>query len=686
MIHRMRVLALAAIVVVLFASAAFAEDFTFVHITDTHLTGAGSNAATLASIAKEVNAISPKPAFAIVSGDLTETGLARDWEQFAETVKLFDIPVYKGLGNHEVKWSHHGKSALQTYVNQKPHYSFDCEGLHFVGLDSTVWLQHHGQIDKHSIEWLTRDLAKAGSRTPSVLFYHHCPGYQPSESELLRAIRPYNVRLILVGHGHKYKVWKRNGLEFQECQAAMMSGAYRIFEVSDTHINGFRKLVGQPATPEGAIALARPRNPVNLIEPRFSDEIEGVVQIRATIAGPTAGRKVEYVIGGKTESMEVGEGGVCEADVEFDGDPGWHTLSVKVTDPDGTEWTDSAPVRINGGAREAWRVEVSGGVQRGVATAGDKLYFGDLSGDVYCLNARTGSQIWHKSLGSEILSEVAVAGNLACFGTADGRVFGVDASTGNTRWQFDSGGAVVGSAAIHKGKVLIGAGGPAFYALDADSGKMIWKLDMNRYTQVVPILLNNTVFFGAWDTNFYALDVETGKIKWKTSIGPSFYFSTANSDPVTDGRHIGVNVTPHEANDADIYCLDVQSGKIVWSKRNPGRSDCGFNSPGSEGNRFYNVSGNGQIFCMSFEDGSLLWESNIGGGATSGKPVAADGKVYVAGLKGTMVCLNGTDGNVQWRYSVGDGYLFGGSAVWQDLVIVPSMDGTVTAIRRQPDK
>ncbi|MGI6294767.1 MAG: PQQ-binding-like beta-propeller repeat protein [Armatimonadota bacterium] len=680
--YRVRILALAAVVVVLLASAAFAENFTFVHISDTHLTGAGSNVATLTSIAKEINAMKPKPAFAVISGDLTETGLARDWEKFAETAKAFEIPVYKALGNHEVKWSHLGKNALEQYVDQQTQYSFDCGGLHFVALDSTVWLQHHGQIDKHSIEWLTRDLAKAGNQTPSVLFYHHCPGYQPNESELLRAIRPYNVRLILVGHGHVYKVWKRNGLEFQECQAAKNNGAYRILEVTDTHINSSRKLVGQEATPEGTVALARPRNPINLIEPRFNDKIEGSIHIRAAISGPTADRKIEYSIGGQTGSLEAGAGGVYETDVDFDGACGWYTLYVKMTDPDGMEWSDSVPVQINGDAREAWQVAVSGGVQRGVAAANGELYFGTLSGDVYCLDARTGSQIWRDNFGSEILSEVAVAGDLACFGTTAGRVFGVDAATGKARWQFDSGGAVVGSAAIHDGKVLIGAGGPAFYALDAKSGKMIWKLDMNRYTQVVPVVLNGSVMYGAWDTNFYALDVNTGQIKWKTSIGPSFYFSTANSDPVTDGKHIGVNVTPHQSGDADIYCLDAESGKIVWSKRNPGRSDCGFNSPGSEGNLFYNVSGNGQIYCMSFEDGKQLWESNIGSGTTSGKPVAADGKVYVAGRNGMLVCLDGVDGKVQWKYSVGDGFLFGGSTVWEDLVIVPSMEGTVTAVRR----
>lgn len=683
MIRRLRTLAFALAVAALVATGALAQSFTFIHISDTHITGSGNNVKNLTAIAAEVNAMQPQPAFALVTGDQTETGLTRDWERYAEVIKAFRMPIYNVAGNHETKWSHWGEFGLHKFLNQEPRYSFTQGGVHFVAMDSTVWLQHHGLIDKSELTWLAGDLAKAGLNTPSVLFYHHCPGFIRNEPELLRAIRPYNVRLILVGHGHNFKTWKRNGLLFQECKGAMNNeGGYRILEVSDTQIRSLTKLVGKSATIDATIPLAKSLNPVNLTWPRFDEKVEGSLHISARVSGGVPGRTVEYAIDDKASPMTTKANGVYDADAKVDGTPGWHTISVKATDPDGTEWSDSVPVRVDGASREAWRVRVSGGVQRGIRAVGDRLYFGTLGGDAYCLDARTGGQIWRLSVGSDVISEVAVQGSLACFGTTDGRVFGVDSATGKRKWEFPTGGPILGSPAIGDGQVLIGSGEPAYYAIDAVSGKRRWRFAMDRATQVVPIQLNDAVLFGAWDKNFYALDSKTGNERWKTPIGVSFYYSTANSDPATNGERIVVNVTPYKPQDHDIYCLDAKTGQILWSRRNPGKSDCGFNSPCANGDRFYTLSGNGEVFCMSFADGKEIWRGNAGISIVSGKPAFADGKLYVTGLRGNIACLDAANGKALWSYSTGEGYLFGGETVWRDLVIVPSTGGTVTAIRR----
>lgn len=680
MIQRFRALAIGLAILCLLATGALAENFTFVHMSDTHITGGGSHVQLVTEMAEEINALQPD--FVLISGDLTETGFVGDWERYVETVKAFKVPIYNVLGNHEVKWSHIGKTGLEKYTGFHTRYSFDHGGVHFVGMNSTVWLQHHGQIDSEELIWLKNDLAKAGMRTPSVLFYHHCPGYIPNEAELLRAIRPYNVRLILVGHGHEYKVWQRNGLVFQECENAYRNRGYRIVEVSDSEMRTSTKLVGQPATPENVVSLTRPRNPIRIIEPRYNDKIEGTIHIRAAVTGLADDSTIEYVIDGEASPMTATENGIYEADTTFDGVPGWYTLRVRTTDADGMQWSDSVPVRIDGSAREVWQVSVSGGVQRGIKAAADRIYFGTLAGDLYCLDARSGAVVWREHLGSEIISEVALHNNLAYLGTTDGKVHGINAATGKRIWEFAAQGPVTASPVIYNGKVLIGAGDPAFYALDAKTGKQIWKYEMKRSTQAIPLVVNDTVLFGAWDANFHGLDVNTGQPKWKTPIGTSFYFSAANADPVTDGKRIGVKAVAHNAEAPDIFCLDPGSGEILWSKHNSGKSDCGFNSPGTDGKRLYCLSGNGEVFCMSFADGSEIWKSSIRAGITSGKPAFADGKLYVAGLHGKIACMDASNGKVLWNYSAGSGYMFGGSTVWRDLLIIPSMNGTVTAIRR----
>jgi len=682
MIQRLRTLAVA-LTLALLGIGACASGFTFVHLTDTHITGSTNPVRNLKAIAAELNAMSPKPEFVVVTGDLTEAGLPYQWERYAEVIKDFSMPVYNVAGNHEMKWSHLGTFGLQKHLDQDKHYSFDRGGVHFVAMNSGVWLQHHGLIDRSELTWLRSDLEKAGRNTPSVLFYHHCPGFIPNESELLRTIRPYNVRLILVGHGHSFHTWTRNGLEFLEGVGSMNGeGGYRICEVTDTRIRTFTKLVGNVRKADEAVPLAKTLNPVNLTRPLFAQSLEGPFEVRATVGGTVAGRTYEYAIDGDAKPLTPDANGTCAATASFSGTPGWHTVSVTAKDADGMEWTDSVPVRIDGAAREAWRVQASGAVERGVRVAGDRLYFGAIGGDVYCLDAATGREMWRYSAGSDVISEVAVDSGLACFGTIDGRVIGLDSQKGTRRWEFPVGGPVIGSPVISDGKVLVGSGEPAFFAIDAATGRQAWKYPMERATQVVPVVAGGLVEFGAWDKDFYALDVKTGDVKWRTPIGTSWYFSTASSDPATDGNRVVANATPYKPTDSDIYCLDAKKGDIAWNRHNPGKSDCGFNSPCVVGDKCYSVDGGGVVYCMSMVDGKDLWHASANMTTVSGRPAVAGDRLYVNGLHGNLACIDTTSQKLLWSYSTGDGYLFGGEAVWNNLVIVPSCDGTVTALRR----
>ena len=682
MFLKLRHLAIALALALICTAAVAAENFTFVHVSDTHITGTERPVRNLTAAAEEINAMNPKPAFVIISGDQTEAGLPSQWKRYKEVISHFTVPIYGVAGNHETKWSEWGKLGQHKFLDQEPYYSFTHGGIHFVAMDSTIWLQHHGQIDKAELAWLKKDLDKAGRDTPSVLFYHHCPGFIPNQGELLRTIRPYNVRLILVGHGHTFHTWKRNGLLFQEVKGSMNdNGGYRILEVSNNEIRSFTKLVGEAPVLDATISLVRTVNPITITQPQFDQLVEGKLSIKASVKD-AVGRSVEYSVDDATGSMTSDGHGIYTATIDFSGDPGRHTVSVTAKDTDGMEWSDSVPVRINGASREVWRAQVSGGVERGVHISGNKVYFGTLGGDVYCLDARTGRQIWRHSSGSDVICEVAVDGNLACFGTTDGRVIGLNAKTGKIKWQYKTGGPISASPIIADGKVLIGSGECAFYALDAASGAFSWKFPMSRHVQVLPVQLDGAVMFGAWDKNFYSLDIKTGKPRWTTPIGISWYFSASNSDPVTDGKHIVVNVTPYKAVDPDIYCLDSRTGQVVWNIRHP-KSDCGFNSPCLVGDRCYSVSMNGNVYCNRVADGTDIWQAKTGVSVMSAKPAFADGKLYLTGLHGKVVCLNTATSNIDWTYSTGDeGYLFGGEAIWKDLVIVPSTDGTVTAIKR----
>lgn len=693
---KLKLFLIALILLALPSLAAPADSFSFAVISDTHIKGDGAFAKNLTAIIGEINALNP--AFVLHTGDETELGYTADYELYRKLTEPLKMPLYNVAGNHETKWSNWGKAGIRKFFGQAPYYSFDHSGVHFVGLDSTMWLEHNGFMDRSELEWLKSDLKKVGRRMPVVLFYHHCPGFLRNEPELLKTIRPYNVPLILVGHAHTFKTWKKNGTIFQMTKGGMNDeGGFRLYQVSGSEIRGSTKLTGQDPEPDLVIPLKTIPNPVRLIRPMPFAHIDGPICVRASV-GSLSG-KVEYGVGDVYQPAARNDYGIYEATHYGEVVTGWHTITIRVTDADGGEWTDSVQALINPSSPlspidhqpstishspyEVWRAKVSGAVQRPVRVAGDRLYFGAWGGDVYCLDAATGKMVWRRNVGADVISEVAVGNGNAYLGTADGDIVALNSKTGKPVWEYKTNGPIQASPVIGDGKVFVGSGDQAFYALDAKTGKLQWKFQMTKMTQELPIFMDGAVFFGAWDNTFYALNAKDGSVRWKTKIGEIIYASPSNSNPASDGKHILIGGWPWHKEDPDLFCLDAKTGDITWKCRNPSeKSICGFNSPFIMSDRFYIAALNGELFCLAMADGSEIWHASTGQETYENSPVTANGKVYIGGITGRVFCLDAATGHKVWDYSTGNGYLFASPTVWHDLVIAPSTDGFVTAISR----
>jgi len=655
--------------------------FTFVHIADTHIKPDGAYSANLSAIIDEINKLSP--AFVLHGGDQTEMGFTEHFSAYRKSIAPLRAPIYNISGNHEAKWSNWGRSGVSQFLDQQPYYSFDYNGIHFIGLDTSIWLAHHGTLDRSQLEWLKCDLDSTGHNRPIVLFYHHCPGYMANELGLLRLLRAYNVRLALVAHGHGYRTWKMNGIVFQMTEAGMADHpGYRILEVTPIEIRSYRKDIGSDRILDEIIPLRRVENPVMLSQPMQREHIEGPLRITAKLIGRSSFANVEYGVGENYQPITPGLEGTCDTTVDWTGTPGWHTICVRAVDEDGMQWIDSAQVRIGGNHREAWRVQVSGAVQRPITVADDRLYFGTWGGDVYCLDARMGDEVWRVNAGSDVISRIAVEGGRAYLGTAGGEVIALDAQTGAQVWSFKTGGPVQGSALVAEGMVFIGSGDHYFYALDICSGELKWKYKLNRMAQVTPVYLNGVIYFGAWDQYFHALRAGDGSELWRTQIGNSIYYAPANSNPATDGKRIFFAATFEHEGEPDILCLNSNTGNIIWSRRNPiGKFHCSFNSPCVAGDRLYIASLSGDLFCLSTIDGREIWSASTGQETYYNSPVFSNGKVYIGGITGGIFCFDAETGTSEWSYRAGGSYLFASPSVWENLVITPSTEGTVTALR-----
>jgi 3',5'-cyclic AMP phosphodiesterase CpdA len=162
------------------AQAASAGGLTFLQISDSHIgfdKPANPNASgTLGEAIAKVKALPTKPAFMIHTGDITHLSKPKEFDDADQIIGTSGLPVHYVPGEHdiideEVKLykDRYGKNAKGTGW-----YSFDQDGVHFVGLVNVMNLKAGGlgALGDEQLAWLADDLKGKSASTPIVVFAH----------------------------------------------------------------------------------------------------------------------------------------------------------------------------------------------------------------------------------------------------------------------------------------------------------------------------------------------------------------------------------------------------------------------------------------------------------------------------------------------------------------------------------
>jgi len=152
-------------------------------------------------------------------------------------------------------------------------------------------------------------------------------------------------------------------------------------------------------------------------------------------------------------------------------------------------------------------------------------------GNLYALDAETGTQEWVYPVGAPILNSVAVGEGKVFFGAMDGEVYALDVATGVLVWRapllwrhgFST------APVLADGKVMLGGRNGRFYALAAASGETIWCWPPEDEPAIAPILQtaawnDGRVFFGAMDMHLYGIDTGSGRLTWRSERIPGMAF------------------------------------------------------------------------------------------------------------------------------------------------------------------
>jgi len=332
----------------------------------------------------------------------------------------------------------------------------------------------------------------------------------------------------------------------------------------------------------------------------------------------------------------------------------------------------------------AWKVRVDAQVDAPITAVpgAGRVVFGDRAGNLWCLAAADGKQVWKRPLGAlaAVSGAAVVSGNTAFVGSFDGRLYAVDLADGKDRWPpFKTEGLVRSAPRVaviqllnNQSFVFFGSDDGRAYCLDAATGELRWKSARVGALAASPAVTPDVVYVAGDDEHLRALAVTDGRELWSLKLGGAL-----RGSPLIDGGIIYVG-----ADDGFLYAVDLARHEVRW--RQPGRGQVR-GGPVMAGSQLYFVSMEGELWALepTAARPGVLRQWGLGA-AASAAPLITEKRIYLGSHDGCFRALDRTSDREHWRFRNTDGAMRSAAALVDGLVIFGSDDGFVYGFDERP--
>lgn len=640
-----------------------AEEFWFIHASDVHVPVRAS-ADTVRRI-RETCGEKSKPAFVIVTGDLTEFGGSGDWQKYVDLWKDFEVPVYHVLGNHDATWHSLNYQFRRKYG--APYYAFEAKGCKFICLESSTVQDPRPSFGVEELEWLKGELAKTRPTTPLFLAFHHPLTTDEFASpydweRVLELVADHNVALFLVGHHHTASQYTLAGYPAviggstfgnQAGYSKVRVGRGRVF-VEYVFNDGHTKILY-----DGPFAGKRPKLSLEV-------SVTGT-QALATVRGEITTDTLDIEVRGRppVKAKRGGDGSYTATFSMADAAPGRYVARVQTPSR-----VVSREFEVVGGRKPVWTAQLKGSSKCAPLVADGKVWVGTNEGRITCLDDKDGRVLWSVDCSGEVTGRLLRVASKVIAGAGDGHVRAID-DTGKVVWQTPVGGPVYGGCVGDESGIFVATLDGTVSKLSVD-GKVEWTRKVATYAiEAAGAVTDSLVIFGAWDTFVYAVTRSDGQTAWKAPAKGSLmqkaarYYSAADAPPVVFGDRVFATDRDYRLSifdlkgemvgtmeDAVAACTDGSSvfvrrgaglakldgsGNVVWSIAcEAGRIPA---APAAGAGRVVLVSSTGLLQVFD-EKGQLRWSYQVTPGLyVMSPPTIAGGRVYVSDMAGRVTCL-----------------------------------------------
>jgi len=369
-----------------------------------------------------------------------------------------------------------------------------------------------------------------------------------------------------------------------------------------------------------------------------------------------------------------------------------HRVTSSLRVQSGTDWwsmfhhnprhtgysTSTAPNNNN----TVWIYHTGSSVRSSPAVVDGKVFVGSDDGNIYALDASTGTKIWNTTLTPDYVSGSPAVANSRIFVWAIGpgwfhHVFALNETTGDKLWNFTmnyGSTALTTALTVSNGRVFVGPVDGNVYALNETTGAPIWSYPAEEIATgpASSAVASGVVFVGSGDGNVLALNETTGEKMWNYTTASWF-----SSPAVSNGK---VFVASDQ-----VYALNASTGEKLWNFTTSSLSCPAV----ANGLVFVGSLVDGKTYALNETTGELIW-SSITGNITLSSPALADGKVFIGeggwgpGHRGVIYALHEASGAIVWTYKTQHAKLFSSPAIASGKVFIGSGEGNVYCFGPSP--
>ena len=209
-------------------------DLSFVQISDSHIGfSKAPNTDTAGTLKEAVDSIARTRADAallIHTGDVSQLSRPAQFDTAEQIIKGAGLDTHYVPGEHDVL-DDDGKSFFERFTKGagKGYYSFDQQGVHFVGLNNVQDLKSGGlgNLGRDQLDWLKNDLSSRPASQPIVIFAH-IPlwtvyqdwGWGTDDgAQALSYLRRFGSVTVLNGHIHQVMQKVEGNLAFHTARS-----------------------------------------------------------------------------------------------------------------------------------------------------------------------------------------------------------------------------------------------------------------------------------------------------------------------------------------------------------------------------------------------------------------------------------------------------------------------------------